>query len=459
MNTIIKNVFLAILFLMPGWVFSQPAGVAGLSDGVSIYYYASIHEAVAAANKLAYDKSTAHKSAFDNPFEIMVFNDIVLDEPIIIDNDIHIRLLPLGDIYLSRGEDNTSSPLIWIKGENSSLTLGKPEKEGQLIIDGSYPLIEAEAPLVSVNGMNSKLIMYDKVTIQNNMNNFDTTNKKFNQSGAGVLIFTYSENLLSNDEHLFNRQAEFIMKGGTIQGNINTENSVIACGGGVIIVGYGVFTMDGGAIMNNIAQINGGGFFAQGYGSFRKTGGIIYGADAPEDYRNFAIEGYGTPLSYGHAVYIAKYHTDLLRARDTTVWENDFLNYTGTPYGEGIFGEGENWDNPPSMYRRFLIMICVFILVLGLFVIITIKISIGKRKNAASEEKGKPNIDFDNLNLTSREEEIFKLLFTELSMKQIASTLKISYSGVNFHANNIYRKVGIQGRTELFVKFRIKAEE
>jgi len=56
-------------------------------------------------------------------------------------------------------------------------------------------------------------------------------------------------------------------------------------------------------------------------------------------------------------------------------------------------------------------------------------------------------------NLTVRETEIFNLLLTNLSNKEIASKMELSYSGVNFHTNNLYRKLGIQSRTELFAKF------
>ncbi|GHU67934.1 hypothetical protein FACS189447_10390 [Spirochaetia bacterium] len=58
-----------------------------------------------------------------------------------------------------------------------------------------------------------------------------------------------------------------------------------------------------------------------------------------------------------------------------------------------------------------------------------------------------------HLDLSPRETEVFTLLLTEAPVKQIAHTLKISYSGVNFHTKNLYRKLGIQSRTELFAKF------
>jgi len=59
--------------------------------------------------------------------------------------------------------------------------------------------------------------------------------------------------------------------------------------------------------------------------------------------------------------------------------------------------------------------------------------------------------DMDNL--TSREREIFSLLLTDKPPKEIASFLKVSYYTVDFHRKNLYRKLGIQSRTELFAKY------
>ncbi|MDR2597607.1 MAG: helix-turn-helix transcriptional regulator, partial [Treponema sp.] len=60
--------------------------------------------------------------------------------------------------------------------------------------------------------------------------------------------------------------------------------------------------------------------------------------------------------------------------------------------------------------------------------------------------------------LTAREIEIFNLLLTNLSTKEIASKLELTYSGVNFHIQNLYRKLGIQSRTELLAKFVSKPD-
>jgi DNA-binding CsgD family transcriptional regulator len=55
--------------------------------------------------------------------------------------------------------------------------------------------------------------------------------------------------------------------------------------------------------------------------------------------------------------------------------------------------------------------------------------------------------------LTTREMEIFNLLLTDLPTKQIADKLSLTNAGVNFHIQNLYRKLGLQSRTELLAKF------
>jgi DNA-binding CsgD family transcriptional regulator len=59
----------------------------------------------------------------------------------------------------------------------------------------------------------------------------------------------------------------------------------------------------------------------------------------------------------------------------------------------------------------------------------------------------------ENLGLSPREKEIFALLLTEASRKEIAHTLNIGDSAVNYHTKNIYRKLGIQSRVELMTKY------
>jgi DNA-binding CsgD family transcriptional regulator len=58
------------------------------------------------------------------------------------------------------------------------------------------------------------------------------------------------------------------------------------------------------------------------------------------------------------------------------------------------------------------------------------------------------------LSLTSREQEVLTGLLEGKAPKEIAYTLKISYPTVNFHTTNLYRKLEIHSRAELFAKFK-----
>jgi len=64
-----------------------------------------------------------------------------------------------------------------------------------------------------------------------------------------------------------------------------------------------------------------------------------------------------------------------------------------------------------------------------------------------------------DLRLTVRETELYQYLLTGLSIKQIAGKMNLSPSGTNFHIRNLYCKLGIQSRTELFAKHVNKPKE
>jgi DNA-binding CsgD family transcriptional regulator len=56
--------------------------------------------------------------------------------------------------------------------------------------------------------------------------------------------------------------------------------------------------------------------------------------------------------------------------------------------------------------------------------------------------------------LTTRENEIFEMLLMGYPPKEIAYKLDVTYYTVNFHRNNIYRKLSVKNIQELLVKFR-----
>ena len=59
----------------------------------------------------------------------------------------------------------------------------------------------------------------------------------------------------------------------------------------------------------------------------------------------------------------------------------------------------------------------------------------------------------DNQGLTLREQEVLTMLLTSIAPKEIAGALKVSFDTVRFHQKNLYRKLGIHSRVELFSQF------
>jgi len=56
-------------------------------------------------------------------------------------------------------------------------------------------------------------------------------------------------------------------------------------------------------------------------------------------------------------------------------------------------------------------------------------------------------------NLTNREKDVFSMLLTGKSPKDIACILKVSYYTIDFHRKNLYKKLGIKNRAELFARY------
>ena len=80
----------------------------------------------------------------------------------------------------------------------------------------------------------------------------------------------------------------------------------------------------------------------------------------------------------------------------------------------------------------------------------------GDDKPAQGHEGAEGDGRTDGLGLTPREKQIFTMMQTEMSVKQIMTELEISRGTFNFHTANLYRKLGIQSRTELFAKYSAK---
>lgn len=71
--------------------------------------------------------------------------------------------------------------------------------------------------------------------------------------------------------------------------------------------------------------------------------------------------------------------------------------------------------------------------------------------------RSSPDIEdkMEQMGLTAREREVCVMLLKAYSLKQIAAELHIAYSTANKHYTNLYRKLEISSRAELFQKFGI----
>ena len=56
--------------------------------------------------------------------------------------------------------------------------------------------------------------------------------------------------------------------------------------------------------------------------------------------------------------------------------------------------------------------------------------------------------------LSKREFEVFAQLLTDKTQAKIAEGLFISHSSVHFHCKNIYKKLGINSRKQLLIKYK-----
>lgn len=58
------------------------------------------------------------------------------------------------------------------------------------------------------------------------------------------------------------------------------------------------------------------------------------------------------------------------------------------------------------------------------------------------------------ISLSNREMEVFAQLLTDKTQSQIAESLFITHSSVHFHCKNIYRKLEINSRKQLLIKYK-----
>ena len=67
--------------------------------------------------------------------------------------------------------------------------------------------------------------------------------------------------------------------------------------------------------------------------------------------------------------------------------------------------------------------------------------------------------DFSGYGLSKRETEVCTLLLQSYTLRQISAVLSISYNTVNTYCTSLYRKLGINSRSELFLLFLMKEKD
>jgi hypothetical protein len=255
---------------------------------------------------------------------------IEIDDGVTIPSGTELTLIArAGTQTIGRGGVSLGQPLrgtmLQVLG---TLNLGTIFTPANLIIDGSPagPNYPAWEPSVVVSGV---LNMYSGTRFTNN----NITAPPADSLGGGVLVLGTG---------VFNM----------FDGNItnNTAND----GGGVYVQRYGVFNMSGGTISGNYASRSGGGVFVEEEGVFTKTGGgIIHGST-----QNSAWSGPGSDIDptvppaiippsgpgenaagtwrpgvgsvhqfingYGHAVFVGNANWDLVIIQDSNLgrWDN-----------------------------------------------------------------------------------------------------------------------------------------
>jgi DNA-binding CsgD family transcriptional regulator len=126
---------------------------------------------------------------------------------------------------------------------------------------------------------------------------------------------------------------------------------------------------------------------------------------------------------------------------------------------DDFLDDGETGDDHNRGRFRAMVVIIFSVLAIGIPVFLVAgRTTLRKRLKATYMADTVPENRLEYQDLSPREKDVYTLLLTELSMKEIAHALKLSYSGVNFHTQNLYRKLGIQSRTELLVRFGNKPE-
>lgn len=114
---------------------------------------------------------------------------------------------------------------------------------------------------------------------------------------------------------------------------------------------------------------------------------------------------------------------------------------------------------PGAMHQLFpdAMLLTGIVMTLGLFIVFTLLSPVFSQQmfpQQGDEEKASRLQLMQERGLTDREQQITQMLLSGKLLKECAATLGVSEHTVKFHARNIYRKLGINGRNELLSAFK-----
>ena len=113
------------------------------------------------------------------------------------------------------------------------------------------------------------------------------------------------------------------------------------------------------------------------------------------------------------------------------------------------------WVLNSVLRNAMTVSLFIFLIFFGALFIMNIRSLLGVNKpsvSATEEKEETPYINPDDV-LTKKEKVVFELLLEGLTLRQIAGELACKYDAVNFHYKNIYRKLEVNSKIELIIRY------
>ncbi|MCL2721966.1 MAG: helix-turn-helix transcriptional regulator [Treponema sp.] len=339
------------------------------------------------------------------------------------------------------------------------MSLGKPGTNGELIIDGGYlnnPPISAHAPLVAVSGADSKLIMYDGVILQNNYNIGEPPSISIYQNGGGFSIGSKGS-IKKTGGIIYGANAPRGYSNNSLEGMGSPR--VYGHAGIVHLVSRPLFQYRNDTVRENdnlyyIGSPDTNGVFGEG-DKWDSLDDVIFRR------RMIVVILFIAAILFGAViVFYVKKHRKQPPVSDSieidmslfTIHEKKVLDLLFTDQSTKMIANTLNLTNRGVAFHCNKIY-CKLKVQSRTELLVKYKMIYVQKKQLSAMTEIKSTIE-PGVDLTPREKEVFNLLLSGYTAKQITQALQLSVSSVNFHSQNVYRKLGIQSRTELLIKFK-----